>query len=68
MRKPYRKRQVLSLGLLVSLAGSGNVMCLDVLRAVEREGEAARAVLAGLADETAGLPGARDAAAFIEAT
>jgi putative acyl-CoA dehydrogenase len=48
--------------------GSGNVMCLDVLRAVEREGEAARAVLAGLADETAGLPGARDAAAFIEAT
>ena len=26
--------------------GSGNVMCLDVLRALSREGEAARAVLA----------------------
>jgi putative acyl-CoA dehydrogenase len=29
--------------------GSGNVMCLDVLRAVERESEAARGVLARLA-------------------
>ena len=28
--------------------GSGNVMCLDVLRALSREGEAARAVLADL--------------------
>jgi putative acyl-CoA dehydrogenase len=48
--------------------GSGNVMCLDVLRAIEREGEAARAVLAALADEAADLPGARAAADFIEAT
>ena len=48
--------------------GSGNVMCLDVLRAVEREGEAARAVLAGLADEATGLAGAGEAARFIAAT
>src|SRR5262245_57506680 len=42
--------------------GSGNVMCLDVLRAVSNEGEAGRALLAELAGETAGLPGARAAA------
>jgi len=45
--------------------GSGNVMCLDVLRALSREVEAATAILQGLARETAGLPGALDAAAFI---
>jgi putative acyl-CoA dehydrogenase len=45
--------------------GSGNVMCLDVLRALAREGEAARAVLARLQGETADLPGSADAAAFI---
>jgi putative acyl-CoA dehydrogenase len=45
--------------------GSGNVMCLDVLRALAREVEAATAILQGLARETAGLPGALDAAAFI---
>ena len=42
--------------------GSGNVMCLDVLRALTREGEAARAVLKNLGDEGADLPGAREAA------
>jgi putative acyl-CoA dehydrogenase len=45
--------------------GSGNVMCLDVLRALSREAEAASAVLQGLAGETKGLPGAADAVAFI---
>src|ERR1700694_198135 len=44
--------------------GSGNVMCLDVLRALSREAEAAAAVLQGLAGETAGLPGASEAVAF----
>src|ERR1700738_965297 len=43
--------------------GSGNVMCLDVLRALSREAEAAAAVLQGLAEETRGLPGAADAGA-----
>jgi putative acyl-CoA dehydrogenase len=45
--------------------GSGNVMCLDVLRALSREAEAAAAVLQGLAGETMGLPGADEAVAFI---
>ncbi|TYO62422.1 DNA alkylation response protein [Bradyrhizobium hipponense] len=45
--------------------GSGNVMCLDVLRALAREPDAAMAVLQSLATETNGLPGAGDAAAFI---
>jgi putative acyl-CoA dehydrogenase len=45
--------------------GSGNVMCLDVLRAMTHEGEAARAVLATLADEAADLPGAQAAAEFV---
>src|SRR6202158_4332100 len=36
--------------------GSGNVMCLDVLRALSREPDAASAVLQGLAGETSGLP------------
>ena len=48
--------------------GSGNVMCLDVLRALSREGEAARAVLAGLVKACAGLPGAKEAASFIGET
>jgi putative acyl-CoA dehydrogenase len=47
--------------------GSGNVMCLDVLRVFEREPEAARAVLAGLVDEAADLPGVSAAAGFIDA-
>jgi putative acyl-CoA dehydrogenase len=45
--------------------GSGNVMCLDVLRALSREADAATAVLQDLAGETKGLPGAGDAVAFI---
>jgi putative acyl-CoA dehydrogenase len=48
--------------------GSGNVMCLDVLRVLEREPQAARAVIAGLAEEAAELPGAREAADFVAAT
>ncbi|MGY4312385.1 acyl-CoA dehydrogenase family protein [Bradyrhizobium sp. JR3.5] len=45
--------------------GSGNVMCLDVLRALGREADAALAVLRTLADETRGLPGAAEAIASI---
>lgn len=45
--------------------GSGNVMCLDVLRALSREPEAAMAVLQSLAAETKDLPGAGEAVAFI---
>jgi putative acyl-CoA dehydrogenase len=45
--------------------GSGNVMCLDVLRALSREAETASAVLGQLATDSQGLPGAGDAAAFI---
>jgi putative acyl-CoA dehydrogenase len=36
--------------------GSGNVMCLDVLRAIAREPEAAQALFADLADAAAGEP------------
>jgi putative acyl-CoA dehydrogenase len=45
--------------------GSGNVMCLDVLRALSREAEAATAILQRLAQETKGLPGAREVTALI---
>jgi putative acyl-CoA dehydrogenase len=48
--------------------GSGNVMCLDVLRALAREPEAAMAVLQGLAAETKGLPGSGEAVSFIGKT
>lgn len=48
--------------------GSGNVMCLDVLRALAREPEAATAVLQSLAAETKGLPGAVEAATYIGKT
>ena len=48
--------------------GSGNVMCLDVLRALSREAEAALAVLCGLAEETQGLAGASEAVGFISKT
>jgi putative acyl-CoA dehydrogenase len=48
--------------------GSGNVMCLDVLRALSRESEAARAVLDELVRACGDLPGAKDAAAFIGKT
>ena len=46
--------------------GSGNVMCLDVLRALARDRDAAQAVLDALASEAADLPGAREAADFVE--
>ncbi len=46
--------------------GSGNVMCLDVLRALAHEGDAARAVLDALASDAADLPGAREAARSVE--
>src|SRR5260370_5245749 len=45
--------------------GSGNVMCLDVLRPLSREPDAAGAVLQHLAEQAKGLPGAGDAVAFI---
>jgi putative acyl-CoA dehydrogenase len=45
--------------------GSGNVMCLDVLRALSRDGEAATGVLQELVDETRGMPGAGESAAFV---
>jgi putative acyl-CoA dehydrogenase len=48
--------------------GSGNVMCLDVLRALSREADAALAVLQHLAAETKGLPGADEAIGLIGKT
>ncbi|HLJ00254.1 MAG TPA: acyl-CoA dehydrogenase family protein [Bradyrhizobium sp.] len=48
--------------------GSGNVMCLDVLRALSREAEAATAILQQLAHETAHLPGTREVAELIGET
>jgi putative acyl-CoA dehydrogenase len=45
--------------------GSGNVMCLDVLRALSREADAALAVLHELTGATLGLPGAGEAVAFV---
>src|ERR1700752_1399362 len=48
--------------------GSGNVMCLDVLRALSREADAALTVLRELAEETQGLPGAAEAVGFIGKT
>jgi putative acyl-CoA dehydrogenase len=46
--------------------GSGNVVCLDVMRALSHEGEVARAVLSKLAHEAGDLPGCADAIAFVE--
>jgi putative acyl-CoA dehydrogenase len=48
--------------------GSGNVMCLDVLRALSREAEAALAVLRELSDQTQGLSGASETVAFLGKT
>jgi putative acyl-CoA dehydrogenase len=45
--------------------GSGNVMCLDVLRALSREVDAAAVVLRQLAERSAGLPGTSEAVSFI---
>jgi putative acyl-CoA dehydrogenase len=42
--------------------GSGNVMCLDVLRAFGRDGEPARAVLSQIARSAEDIPEARQAA------
>src|SRR5947207_7731444 len=48
--------------------GSGNVMCLDVLRALSREGEAASEVLQSLIQDTMGLSGAAETASFVVKT
>jgi putative acyl-CoA dehydrogenase len=45
--------------------GSGNVMCLDVLRALSREAEAAGSVLQELAGEVRGLPGVAETVTMI---
>jgi putative acyl-CoA dehydrogenase len=45
--------------------GSGNVMCLDVLRALSRDGDTVTAVLQDLMQDTHGLPGAADVASFV---
>jgi putative acyl-CoA dehydrogenase len=45
--------------------GSGNVMCLDVLRALSREPDAASTIVHELTGESLGLPGAGEATAFI---
>ncbi len=45
--------------------GSGNVMCLDVLRALSREADAALAILRQLSDGTQGLPGASETVSLI---
>jgi len=45
--------------------GSGNVMCLDVLRALGREPDAALTVLRELGEDTRQLPGAAAAVGFI---
>jgi putative acyl-CoA dehydrogenase len=47
--------------------GSGNVMCLDMLRALSREPDAAQVVLGTLARETRGLPGVSEALATVVA-
>jgi putative acyl-CoA dehydrogenase len=41
--------------------GSGNVMCLDVLRALSREGEVAQGILGTLRSQAGSLPGIADA-------
>jgi putative acyl-CoA dehydrogenase len=45
--------------------GSGNVMCLDVLRALGQDADAARMVVQALAEDAADLLGTREAEAFI---
>src|SRR5256884_796156 len=46
-------------------AGSGNVMCLDVLRALSREPDAATAALQDIAEQAKGLPGVGEAINFL---
>jgi len=48
--------------------GSGNVMCLDVLRALRSEGEGAQALLHQLAHETVDLPRAGEGVTLIQQT
>ena len=48
--------------------GSGNVVCLDVLRVLSREGEIAQTVLADIGQEVADLPGCADALKFVSDT
>jgi putative acyl-CoA dehydrogenase len=48
--------------------GSGNVVCLDLLRALSRDGDAARAVLGEIAKATRELPGCAEAIKFVERT
>ncbi len=48
--------------------GSGNVMCLDVLRALGREGAATRALLNRLAAEVQELPGGPAATSLVKET
>jgi putative acyl-CoA dehydrogenase len=48
--------------------GSGNVMCLDVLRMFAREGDAAREVLGELTREASDLPGAAAAITELQGT
>src|SRR5881398_192147 len=45
--------------------GSGNVMCLDVLRALSRVPEVVSSIVHELTGETLGLPGAGEAVGFI---
>jgi len=45
--------------------GSGNVVCLDLLRALSRDGEATRGVLETLARQTFDLPGCGEAVKFV---
>src|SRR5215469_15654571 len=45
--------------------GSGNVMCLDVLRALSREADSALAILRQLSEDTQGLPGAGETVSLI---
>ena len=45
--------------------GSGNVVCLDLLRALARDGEAASAVLETLARQTYDLPGCAEAVRLV---
>lgn len=48
--------------------GSGNVMCLDVLRALSRDAEAAQAVLRALAEKAEWLFGISETVSFVAAT
>ena len=45
--------------------GSGNVMCLDVLQGIVARSRCGNGRVAGPVEETRGLPGAAEAAAFI---